>query len=179
MIHTATVLKDRARFLNGKSFEWPDINTYKAGDWKKFFDAFAPHFNFLNIGGKHVAVNAADSQQLFDGNGNSNYYQRKQEAAIALEEIEGTLLAIWPGTDQKSKKFKALAIDTLFGTRSWTKVTTLPQAELDAGLIKLRTIEQNTKSTPMDEEDVVSQVLNEAMGKTVVPADLTKESTAA
>jgi AAA domain len=174
MLHSATVLKDRARFLNGKTFEWPDINTYKAGEWKKFYEAFAPHFNFLNIaGGKQIAVNSADSQQLFDGNGNSDYHQRKQAAIIALEEIEGTLTTIWPGQDAKSKKFKAMAIDVLFGTRSWTKVTTLPQADLDAGLIRLRAIEQNTKSTPMDEEEVVATVLQEAMGKTVaVPANV-------
>lgn len=172
MIHTAVVLKDRARFLNGKNFDWPDINTYKAGDWKKFFDAFAPHFNFLNIGGKHVAVNAADSQQLFDGNGNSEYYQRKQQAAIALEEIEACLIAIWPGADAKSKRFKALALDAIFATRSWTAVTAKPQVDLDAGLIKLRTIEQNTKRTPMDEEEVVVQVLNEVNGKSSIPADV-------
>jgi hypothetical protein len=174
MLHLAEVLKDRARFLNGKTFEWPDINTYKAGDWKKFFDAFAPHFNFLNIGGKHVAFNAADSTALFDANGNGDFYKRKQEATIALEEIEGVLCAIWPGSSAKEKKFKVMAIDILFGTRSWTKVTTLPQAELEAGLIRLRTIEQNTKNTPMDEEEIVATVLNEAMGKKVelsVPAE--------
>ncbi len=173
MIHTATVLKDRARFLNGKSFEWPDINTYKAGDWKKFFDVFAPHFNFLNIGGKHVAVNQADSQQLFDGNGNSDFYARKQAAAIAIEEIEGTLLAIWPGQSSDEKEFKRMAIDVLFGTRSWTKVTALPQAELDAGLVRLHMIEQNTKRTPMTDKITVAQVLNEVMGKSVaVTADV-------
>ena len=169
ILHVADVLKDRARFLNGKTFEWPDINTYKAGDWKKYFDTFAPHFNFLNIGGKHVAVNAADSQNLFDGNGNADYYKRKQEMQIVLEEIEGTLVAIWPGTDNKSKKFKAMAIYTLFGTRSWEKVTTLPIGELDAGLQRLRAIEQNTKNTPMDEESIVVQVLEESMGRSVVP----------
>jgi hypothetical protein len=176
ILHVADVLKDRARFLNGKTFEWPDINTYKAGDWEKYFKAFAPHFDFLNIGGKHVAVNAANSQNLFDGNGNSDYYKRKQEATIALEEIEGTLVAIWPGQDAKSKKFKAMAIYTLFGTRSWEKVTTMPIGDLDAGLIRLRAIEQNTKATPMDEEDVVNTVLQESMGKpTVAPQINTEE----
>jgi hypothetical protein len=165
MLHVADVLKDRARFLNGKTFEWPDINTYKAGDWEKYFKSFAPHFNFLNIGGKHVAVNPADSTALFDANGNSDYYKRKQEAQITLEEIEGTLTAIWPGQDAKSKKFKAMAVDALFGTRSWTKVTTLPFADLDAGLIRLRLVEQKTKNTPMDDEDVVQMVLQEVTGK--------------
>jgi len=116
-------------------------------------------------------VNAADSQNLFDGNGNSNYYQRKQEITIALEEIQGVLCAIWPGTTTQEKKFKAMAIYTLFGTRSWEKVTTLPVGELDAGLIRLRTIEQNTKNTPMDEEDVVVTVLNESMGNTASAAN--------
>lgn len=179
MLHVAEVLKDRARFLQGKTFEWPDINTYKKGDWKKFFDVFAPHFNFLNIGGKHVAFNPADSTALFDANGNGDYYKRKQEATIALEEIEGTLIAIWPGQDAKAKKFKGMAVYTLFGTRSWTAVTAMPIADLQAGLVRLKAIEQNTKTTPMDEEDVVNTVLQEAMGKSPAPPVNTEKVAAA
>lgn len=167
-VHRATVLKDKSRRIQGLEFEWPDINNYKVGDWKKVYEKIKPHVEFFNLKASHVAIED-DKDVIFTDNGNSDYYKRKQQVQIALEEIEGTLVAIWPGQDAKSKKFKGMAVYTLFGTRSWEKVTTLPIEELDGGLQRLRTIEQNTKNTPMQEEDVVQAVLDEAMGKTVTP----------
>jgi hypothetical protein len=172
-IHTAFVKKDRSRTIQGKTCEWPAINDYKVGDWKKVFEFFEPHLKLYDIAGSIVAPEAAPtpSNPLFAG-GNGAYHQRKQDAQIALEEIEAALTTIWPGATSGAKALKLLALDTLFGTRSWTKVTSLPQAELDAGLIRLRTIERNTKNAPMDDEAVVIQVLNEAMGKEVVPTQI-------
>ena len=168
--HRATVLKDKSRRIQGLTFEWPDINNYKVGDWKKVFQKIQPHIDFFNIKAEvqHTAI--AEAQDvIFTDNGNSDYYKRKQEIQIALEEIEGTLTALWPGQDAKSKKFKAAAVYTLFGTRSWTAVTALPIDELSSGLQRLRAIELRAKNSPLDEEDVVNAVLQEAMGKTVVP----------
>lgn len=173
-VHTATVLKDKSRRIQGMEFEWPDINNYKKGDWKKVFDKIKPHVDFFSIGSEkpHAALSPDGRDVIFTDNGNSDYYKRKQDAAIALEEIEAAMTTIWPGSSAGQKALKLIALDTLFGTRSWTKVTTLPQADLDAGLIRLRTIERNTKNTPMDEEAVVIQVLNEAMGNSVVPTQI-------
>lgn len=170
-IHTAFVKKDRSRTIQGMSCEWPALNNYKIGDWKKVFSFFEPHLKLYDIAGKTAAKEnpITPANPLFTG-GNGAYHQRKQDAQIALEEIEATLTTIWPGQTADMKKFKLMALDTLFGTRSWTKVTTLAQADLDAGLQRLRMIEQNTKNSPMDEEDVVVQVLNEVMGKASVPA---------
>lgn len=168
--HRATILKDKSRRIQGLTFEWPDINNYKVGDWKKVFEKLQPHIDFFNIKGE-VAHSALTNTQdvIFTDNGNSDYYKRKQEMQIALEEIEGTLTALWPGQDAKSKKFKAAAVHTLFGTRSWTAVTALPIDELNAGLQRLRAIELRAKNSPLDEEDVVNAVLQESMGKTVNP----------
>lgn len=173
-VHRATVLKDKSRRIQGLSFEWPDINNYKAGDWKQVFAKIKPHVDFFKIAERaeapHAALTPNGQDVIFTDNGNSDFFKRKQEIQIALEEIEGTITAIWPGQDAKSKKFKGMAIYTLFGTRSWTAVTAMPIDELQAGLAKLKAIEQNTKNSPMDEEEVVNQVLQEVMGRAVTPA---------
>lgn len=160
MLHIAEVLKDRARFLNGKVFEWPDINTYKKGDWKKFFGVFDPHFQFLNIGGKHVATVAANSTELFDANGDAEYYKRKQRVTIALEEIEGTIAKNWPGSGAKDKAIKADVIETLFSTRSWTKVTSLPLDKLEHAVQVLYAFEHRFNG-PKEEAEVVKQALTD------------------
>jgi hypothetical protein len=174
-VHKATVLKDKSRRIQGLEFEWPDINRYKKGDWKAVFDKIKPHVDFFSIASEkpHAALSPDGRDVIFTDNGNSDYYERKRTRTIALEEIEGTITAIWPGQDAKSKKFKAMAVHAIFGTRSWTYVTEkIEQADLDAGLVKLRVIESRTKNTTLDEEDVVTQVLNEAMGKATMAADV-------
>lgn len=168
-VHRATVLKDKTRRIQGVTFEWPDLNNYKPGDWKKVFDKIKPHVEFFNLAGEHAALSPDGRDVIFTDNGNSDYFKRKQEIQIALEKIEETLVAIWPGADNKSKQFKKLAIYTIFGTRSWTEVTTQPIGDLNAGLIRLETIQRNTKNSPMDEEAVVVKVLEESMGKDVAP----------
>ena len=50
--HRVHVLKDRARALNGRMFEFKDINDYKPGGWKTVYGALEPHFAKMNIGGE-------------------------------------------------------------------------------------------------------------------------------
>jgi hypothetical protein len=127
IMHHAYVLKDRWRTLNGRTFTFKDMNDYKAGDYLKVFKAFEPHFDKLAIGkGEQRAVDPTrTSAALFDGNGDSAYQQRARRVQIVLEEIQGTLVKLWPGQDAKSKALKALAIETLFDTRSWTQVESI------------------------------------------------------
>lgn len=145
--HHAYVLKDRWRTLNGRTFSWPDMNAYKVGDYQKVFKDFAPHFAKLTIGGvDQRAVNSTrTSEALFDGNGDSAHQQRARRVQIVLEEIEGTLVALWPGQDAKSKELKRLAVETLFGTRSWTAVSSMALEVLDAGLDAFKLFEEQVK----------------------------------
>lgn len=165
-VHHCTVLKDKTRAIQGLEFDWPDINNYKKGDWKKVFDKIAPHAKFFQIDPQrpHEALADEDAQRIFDMNANSDYYKRKQDRAVLIEEIEGVLVALWPGTDAKSKKFKADTLERLFQTRSWTKISEVLQwGELEIGLVRLRNMRIRTANTPLDNEDTVKAVLEEAM----------------
>lgn len=168
-VHHAYVLKDRTRNLQGKEFAWQNLNDYKKGDWKKVFDCFQPHFKFFNIGGAQKALTASPSTELFDANGNSEYYQRRRRKDVALEEIESTMTLLWPGKDAKSTRIKILVIKKLFDTGSWTKVTQMQPEEIETGLARLQEFEIKTKNMPRDDEAVLLQAFDELMAPASVP----------
>jgi hypothetical protein len=144
--HHAYVLKDRWRTLNGLRFDWPDLNDYKPGGYKKVFEAFLPHFSKLAIGKEQRAVNAArTSSQLFDDRGNSPFQKRQQQVTIALEEFWETLATIWPGQDGQSKELRRIVVETIYGTRSRTAVEAKSLEELEFGLRVLQAFETAAK----------------------------------
>lgn len=142
-IHRAHVLKDRTDTINGQAFDFTKPRkTYKKGDWVGAFKPFEPVFNSLNLGGEHVGVDAErNSETLFDANGDNSAARRAKRAAIATEEIQGTLVALWPGQDAASKRVKQAVIETLFDTRSWTAVESKSVEALEDGLKILRAYE--------------------------------------
>lgn len=161
-IHHMHVLKDRSRTLNGKMFEFKDMNAYKKGDWKTVFGAVEPHFAKLAISsGTQVGLSERTSAALFSDRGDSAYQQRIKRVQIVLEELQGTLVKLWPGQDAKSKALKALAIEVLFETRSWTAVESKSLERLDARLDALKLFEEQT-------EDGAQEALTEAPAATLL-----------
>lgn len=152
--HHAYVLKDRWRILNGRTFTFKDMNEYKAGGYLSVFNAFRPHFDRLAIGKEQRAVdNTRTSEALFDGNGDSAHQQRARRVQIALEVIQATLVKLWPGgpgESVKSKALKALAVETLFETRSWTQVESLSLEKLELGLDALARFEEAVEDGKSD-----------------------------
>jgi hypothetical protein len=145
--HYAYVLKDRWRTLNGKTLTFKDLNGYKAGDYRKVFDAFRPHFDQLAIGSTQRSVDPSrSSEAMFDGAGDSAFQQRARRVQITLEEFDGTLNVLWPGSSAKEKALKNLIIETLFATRSWSAVESMSLEALEAGLGALRLFEEGVKS---------------------------------
>lgn len=141
--HYAYVLKDRWRTLNGRTFQWVDLNDYKPGGYKKVFDSFQPHFSKLVIGQKQQAVDAArTSGELFDDRGVSPFQQRVKQVTIAIEEFWETLAAVWPGQDKDSKELRRIVVETIFGTRSRTAVESKSLEELEFGLQTLQAFER-------------------------------------
>lgn len=150
-LHRLHVLKDRARILNGRMFEFKDINDYQAGDWKHVFEALQPHFEKINIGsGIHTATAARTSAALFDHRGDSEYAKRIQRLKVTLEELEGTLVALWPSTTKEEKEAKRVVIEALFQTRSWSAVEAKSLEDLDEGYAVLRLFEKAVKDGRKD-----------------------------
>lgn len=142
-IHNMHVLKDRAMDLNGLMFAFRDINHYKVGGWKPVYERLQPHFAKMNIGnGGNHAIAERSSTALFNGQGDSAYQRRVKLVGVALEELEATIVKLWPGSDAKSKALKALVIEVLFKTRSWKAVESKPLEELTLGLAALRLFEE-------------------------------------
>lgn len=187
IIHVANVLKDRSRALMGKSFEFPNLNDYKVGDWKPVFNAFAPHWQFLNIGQQPAGtVSLAGSGEMFgeDAQQSRENWGRRKE--IASEEIKALLVFHWPGQDAESKRIKAVLINELFAVHSWAAVDSLRVDQLEEALAVLRFMSTVMKAsgTPQDESNVrkVLQAAREDYNAHLaaqVEAAAARESTAA
>jgi hypothetical protein len=164
-LHRAHILKDRSWALNGKSVDFPDKDGYEKGDWQKVFGAFSPHFAFFNIGGRQQCAPTSTSDELFGPDGSSEYYRREKQKRIALEEIENTMVLLWPGQDQKAKRIKLLVIETLFSTRSWEAVQQQSIERLEQGLKALRELESVQNTAKFTEEAAIVGLIRECLAK--------------
>ncbi len=123
----AQVIKSRFDGIDGKTFKNPT------------YDAFRPLVQYLlstpigEVAGETLTENLAPSD---DG----EYYHRKRERDIVLEEIQGALVTRFPSTGGKDKAAKLTLTEKVFGTTSWTKMTGMPVEDLDKGLSLLRDI---------------------------------------
>jgi hypothetical protein len=159
IVHHALVLKDRWRTLNGRNFQFRDLNTYKAGDYKPVFDAFASHWSRLVIGQGQRAVDASrNSEDLFDApGGQSVYAERQRRKEIACDEVQAMLVSVWPGQDAASKQAKQKAIKELFDVYSWKAVEEKPLEEIDRVLsVMQKFVAQTEVSKPANHDDAIA-----------------------
>jgi hypothetical protein len=85
-----------------------------------------------------VPTDPADSADTGrDGSYGGDPLERTTRTSLA-KEIQGELVAAYPGQSAGEKRAKADLIAALFGTRSWTVVEHLDSARLRAGLAALR-----------------------------------------
>lgn len=122
----ATVIKDRADVLNGKTINFPT------------FEDFLPHFNALNLGGEHMAVDTERTSEALFSSGSETYARIEKKKEIALEEFKEELVRDFPGTDKASKAIKSDVFQSIFGTRAWVAITERKLDEIDHGLKVLR-----------------------------------------
>jgi hypothetical protein len=115
----ATILKDRTRTIDGKTFVNPRFNDFK------------PHIDFLNIGGTQNVIDMSrNSNDMFTKDENEFDWQKKQrEKTICLEEIEAELKKI--PSDKTGKEKKAQIMQLIFGTESWTAIENMKFEKLD------------------------------------------------
>ena len=133
----AIVLKDRFSVLDGEEFAFPSSSNHKK-NLDAVLKAFEPHVSLLRPG-THAAVEADKQTELdVDSEGDDGWVREKRQREIFAEEIQGELVAAFPGQSAAEKKAKADLLAEIFGTRSWTKVESTQALALKDGLDRLR-----------------------------------------
>lgn len=139
IINVATILKDRFDVINGEMFEMPTG------------EDFAPHFDKLRPELHHavdVSVKSDSSIEM----GEDGFGKEKRLRTIYAEEVQGELIARWPGQTADEKKAKSDALFRIFGTRSWTRVESLDSEKLRAGLERLKA-ERDEQPIPPEQQE--------------------------
>jgi hypothetical protein len=115
---TATILKDRADLIDSQTFINPK------------FDVFQPSIaQLLDNVSTLEAPPAADDKRLIQTEEDKRAWLKRRD--IALEEIEGLLVKAFPGSTGPAKAAKGDCLEHGFGTRSWTKIESLPSELLE------------------------------------------------
>lgn len=157
--HVARIVKDRAMTLNGLSFVWKDLNGYKAGDYAKVWEALAPHFAHSNAGPRRLLRPEGvghSSAALFDAPaGESRFIEAARRRTIAIEEIQGVMATIWPGTTNDEKRLKHVVMMTLFNSRSWTAIELMMPEKLEDALKVMNHFEDAAKDISVKDESAV------------------------
>jgi len=122
LIHRAHIKKDRFDIINGQHFDDPG------------FEAFMPHITKLNLGGEHIAIETdRNSQDIFN---DPNMGERKAlHKEILCEKITNEIKKLYPAQSEKDKAERVKLLEEVFGTNSWTEISTLTKNDkLEAGL---------------------------------------------
>ena len=112
IIHRATVIGDRAQVLDAKHCDNPT------------FEFFEPHFDFVLKGKEHKPLDTeTTSEDMFEkSTGRPDWKERDIKKSIALEEIQATMVKLWPSSTKEDKLAKQDFLDAVFDTRSWIAV---------------------------------------------------------
>jgi hypothetical protein len=136
IIHRAHVRKDRFDIINGMAFDDPGL------------EAFLPHIERLNLGGEHIAIETdRDSQAIFDDPNIGE--KRALNKEILCEEISNEIKKLYPGQSEKDKLDRIKLLEEVFGTNSWTKISTLTKNDVLADGLNLIRAKVHDASTPV------------------------------
>lgn len=134
IVHIARVLKDRRMTLNGRSFEWKDLNAYTVGAYKAVYDKFSPHFSPVANERRLLRPEGVQrsSESFFTAPaGESAFTERMRRVTVAVEEIQAALNTIWPGQTSDEKRLRNIVMETLFKSRSWTAIEAMSPEVLE------------------------------------------------
>ncbi len=137
----ALVEKDRFNHLNGLEIDFPPHTGVNINHIYGVFEKLKVHFTHLNLGGSHFdSMNARDSKDLYPDMEESDWPTEQRQRAIWCEEIQGLMLSKYPGQTGAEKQMKSDLIESVFHTRSWTKVESTSSEKLKAGFLTLKEI---------------------------------------
>ncbi len=134
----ATVIGDRFNAVDAHSILFPSFE----GNVEKEMDAvmkfFHPHVSRLKPDA-HVPIDTSIKTNTgADEFGDTEWGREKKARTILSEEIQGLLVAYYPGQDGESKSTKMNLLYEHFQTRSWTAVEGMSSEKLREGLSNLK-----------------------------------------
>lgn len=129
IVRTMTVLKDRFSVMDGKQFQNPTGET------------FLPHLQLLTPGAVNEVDVAKQTPMEVSEEGDTKWAQERLNRTIACEKIQSLFVKNIPGRGAQEQKAKAIALEQVYGTGSWTEIETKIQARvLMEGLKTLETV---------------------------------------
>ncbi len=143
----AYIVKDRSNTMNGKSFDKPTFKT---------FESF---FNFINIGGEHKGIDTARNSQDIFSNPDYSQAELSRRREIALENIEeACTLAGVVGASADAKKKKTEIFVKIFGTSSWTAISTMKTTDLEEKVLELKSFLSLDSPLPPKQEGLNEKI---------------------
>ena len=137
----ATVLKGRGDLLDGKIIANPQ------------FKDFEPAINVIMRKPKLDSGQSEEGDTAGEFNDTTEAQKDAKERKILLEDIKGQLLKVAPSQSAKDKELRLETLETLFDTRSWTKVTGASLQMLEDKLEALKKLTGSNDNQPTDNEE--------------------------
>jgi hypothetical protein len=115
------------------------------------FEYFLPHVKLLNPKAHTTIATETSTDLNLNDDGDGEWARERRARTIFSEEIQGLLVAHYPGKDADSMKKKADLIFKYLNTRSWTQVESSRSEVLKAALSAMRQeLEPPTPEAPVD-----------------------------
>lgn len=143
----ATVIGDRFGVIDGRLARFNELGSHEK-NMEAVLRFFRPHLDLLTPGAHTPIDTSLKTDTGANEEGDDAVARRRKERQIVLEEIEGEMLRRWPGQTKEEKLSKSNALETYWGTRSWSAVEKRSVEELRSGLASLRGLPDDCQMLP-------------------------------
>lgn len=151
MVHRADILKDRTWALNGLVMRWSDKARYEPGSYRQVWHSIKPHFDRVQQTMARVILNTDarnSSTDMFNQDGNSEWYQKKQRKEVLSAELHATMDSLWGGTAVAAKQMRMKVFEHIFGFKSKEAADAAGLDKIERGVRILQAFERRSKADP-------------------------------
>jgi hypothetical protein len=147
MVHRADILKDRTWALNGLVMRWSDKARYEVGSYRQVWQSIKPHFDRVQQTMARVVLNTGtSSQEMFNQDGNSDWYQKKQRKEVLSAELHATMESLWGGAAVAAKQMRMKVFEHVFGFKTKEAADAQPLDKIERGVRILQAFERRCKA---------------------------------
>src|SRR5579872_3549976 len=159
MVHRADVLKDRTWALNGSVIRWSDKPQYKKGGYRAVWESLKPHFDRVQQTMARVQiVTGQTSEELFDAEGNSDFYRNRQRKEVLSGELHCSMETLWGGTAQAAKQMRMKVFEHIFGFKSKEAADAASLDKVERGVRILQAFEKRCKREQEAGNDILAKM---------------------